>query len=88
MSINPIGIRICGPLAGFAEGYGAELTQLGYASASVRLQMKVLADFSDWLLSHDMTAADLKRSDLDRFLRHRRAAGDRKSTRLNSSHSS
>jgi integrase/recombinase XerD len=75
MSINPIGIRISGPLAGFAEGYGAELTQLGYASASVRLQMKVLADLSDWLLSHDMAAADLRRSDLDRFLRHRRAAG-------------
>ena len=75
MSINPIGIRISGPLAGFAEGYGAELTQLGYAPASVRLQMKILADLSDWLLSHDMAAADLRRSDLDRFLRHRRAAG-------------
>jgi hypothetical protein len=44
MSIDPIGIRISGPLAGFAEGYGTELTQLGYAPASVRLQMKVLAD--------------------------------------------
>jgi integrase/recombinase XerD len=75
MSIDPIGIRICGPLAGFAEGYGTELTQLGYAPASVRLQMKVLADLSDWLLSHGMAAADLRRSDLDRFLRHRRAAG-------------
>jgi hypothetical protein len=28
MSIDPIGIRISGPLAGFAEGYGTELTQL------------------------------------------------------------
>jgi hypothetical protein len=43
MSIEHFGIRIS-PLAGFAEGYGAELTQLGYAPASVRLQMKVLAD--------------------------------------------
>ena len=75
MSIDPIGIRISGPLAGFAEGYGVELTQLGYAPASVRLQMKVFADLSDWLLSHRVTAADLRRSDLDRFLCHRRATG-------------
>lgn len=75
MSIDPIGIRISGPLAGLAEGYGTELAQLGYAPASVRLQMKVFADLSDWLLSHGMAAADLRRSDLDRFLRHRRATG-------------
>jgi hypothetical protein len=58
MSIDPIGIRISGPLAGCAEGYGTELTQLGYAPASVRLQMKVLADLSDWLLAHGMVAAE------------------------------
>jgi len=74
MSIEHFGIRIS-PLAGFAEGYGAELTQLGYAPASVRLQLKVLADLSDWLLGQGMAAADLRGSDLDRFLRHRRAAG-------------
>jgi site-specific recombinase XerD len=70
-----IGIRISGPLAGFAEGFGAELAQLGYAPASVRLQMKVLADLSDWLLNHGMVAADLRSSDLGRFLRDRRGAG-------------
>src|SRR5215471_16262380 len=75
MSIGRFGIWTSGPLAGFAEGYGTELTQLGYAPASVRLQLKVLADLSDWLLSQGMAAADLRRSDLDRFLRHRRAAG-------------
>ena len=51
------------------------MTQLGYAPASVRLQMKVLADLSEWLLNQGMAAADLRRNDLDRFLRHRRAAG-------------
>ena len=75
MSIDPVGIRISGPLAGFAEGYGTELAQLGYVPASVRLQLKVLADLSDWLSIHGMVAADLRRSDVDRFLRHRRAAG-------------
>ena len=75
MSIDFVGFRISGPLAGFAEGYGTELVQLGYVPASVRLQLKVLADLSDWLSIHGMVAADLRRSDVDRFLRHRRAAG-------------
>ena len=75
MSTERVGIRISGPLAGFSEGYGTELRQLGYAPASVRLQLKVMADLSDWLLSQGMAAADLRRSDLDRFLCHRRAAG-------------
>jgi integrase/recombinase XerD len=75
MSIDHTGIRISGPLAGFAEGFGTELTLLGYAPASVRLQLKVLADLSDWLSIHGMAPADLRRSGLDRFLRHRRAAG-------------
>ena len=75
MSIDHTGIRISGPLAGFAEGFGTELTLLGYAPASVRLQLKVLADLSDWLSIHGMALGDLRRSGLDRFLRHRRAAG-------------
>ena len=75
MSTERVGIRISGPLSGFSEGYGTELRQLGYAPASVRLQLKVMADLSDWLLSQGMAAADLRRSDLDRFLCHRRAAG-------------
>ena len=77
MSIERFGIRIS-PLAGFAEGYGIELTQLGYAPASVRLQLKVLADLSDWLLSQGMAAADLRRSDLDRFLRRHDLATQRR----------
>src|SRR6516164_7682010 len=75
MSIDLAGFRISGPLAGFAEGYGMELAQLGYAPASVRLQLKFLADLSDWLSIHGMVATDLRRSDVDRFLCHRRAAG-------------
>jgi integrase/recombinase XerD len=75
MSINPVGVCISGPLAAFSEGYTDDLVRLGYAPASVRLQIKVLADLSDWLLDHGMVAGDLRSSDLDRFLRDRRAAG-------------
>ena len=48
MSIDLVGFRIFSPLAAFAEGYGTELVQLGYAPASVRQQMRVLADLSGW----------------------------------------
>lgn len=75
MSTDPIGVRISGPLEGYSEGYASELGRLGYAPGSVRLQMKLLADLSDWLLSRGMVGADLRSSDLDRFLRDRRAAG-------------
>jgi len=75
MSTGSTGIGISDPLGRFAEGYATELAQLGYAPASIRLQVKVLADLSDWLSSQCMAAADLKRDDLDRFLRHRRATG-------------
>ena len=75
MSIDPVGVWISGPLAAFSGGYASELTRTGYAPASVRLQLKVLADLSDWLLKQGMVAPDLRSSDLDRFLRDRRAAG-------------
>jgi integrase/recombinase XerD len=75
MPIDPVGVSISGPLTAFSDGYASELTRTGYARASVRLQMKVLADLSDWLLKQGMVAADLRSSALDCFLRDRRAAG-------------
>ena len=75
MAIDSVGVWISGPLAAFSDGYASELTRTGYAPASVRQQMKVLADLSDWLLKQGMVAADLRSSELDRFLHDRRAAG-------------
>jgi len=60
MAIDPVGVRISGPLAAFSNGYANELARTGYAAASVRLQMKVLADLSDCLLKQGMVAADLR----------------------------
>ncbi|MDD2861900.1 MAG: tyrosine-type recombinase/integrase [Acidiphilium sp.] len=75
MSIDPHGVRISGPLEQFGNGYASELDRLGYAPASVRLQLKVFADLSDWLLRHGADAACLNLSELDRFLSNRRAVG-------------
>jgi integrase/recombinase XerD len=75
MSINPTEVPVSGPLGAFSCGYANELARQGYAPASVRLQMKVFADLSDWLLRHGMVAGDLKSGEVDRFLSKRRAAG-------------
>jgi hypothetical protein len=47
MPIDPVGAWISGPLAAFSDGYASELIRMGYAPASVHLQMRVLADLSD-----------------------------------------
>src|SRR5262245_3388440 len=75
MSTERVGIRMSGALAGCSEGYGTELRQLGYAPSSGRLPLQVMAERCYWLMRQGMAAADLRRSDLDRFLCHRRAAG-------------
>ncbi len=75
MSIYPIGVCVCGPLAAFSDGYANDLARLGYAPASVHLQLKVWAHLSGWLLDQGMVAGDLRSSDVGRFLHDRRAAG-------------
>jgi site-specific recombinase XerD len=75
MLFDTITLQICGPLAGFAQGYSKELERLGYAPASVRLQMKVLAELSEWLSKCSMDVRHLVDCDLGLFLHERRAAG-------------
>lgn len=64
-----------GSLAGLAEGYASELVRLGYAPASVRLQLKLFAGLGEWLSKQAVAAANLTSSDLSRFLDDRRSAG-------------
>lgn len=64
-----------GPLAGLSDGYASELAHLGYVPASVRMQLKLFADLSEWLLKQGTAAIDLTSSDLNRFLDDRRLAG-------------
>jgi len=51
------------------------LARLGYAPVSVRLQLKVFAGLSEWLQTQGTAAANLRSSDLNRFLEDRRTAG-------------
>lgn len=70
-----VSFTVSGPLAELADEYAEGLTRLGYTRASVRMQLKVFAALSKWLLDREIAAADLKSSDLIRFLDDRRSAG-------------
>ena len=75
MSTARVSFTVSGPLAELADEYAEGLTRLGYTRASVRMQLKVFAALSKWLLDQGIPAADLKSSDLIRFLDDRRSAG-------------
>ncbi|MCU4162311.1 site-specific integrase [Acidiphilium sp. AL] len=75
MSIDQTEVLDSGPLGAFSIVYANELARQGYAPASVRMQLKVLADLSNWLLHQGMVASDLKAVEVDRFLCCRRDAG-------------
>jgi len=61
-----------GPLASFAVGFVAWLVERGYRPRSVRVQLRLLADFSGWLADECLEPAELARDDVARFLRGRR----------------
>jgi site-specific recombinase XerD len=75
MSVNLTEALVSSPLEAFSIGFTNELVRQGYAPMSVRGQLKLLADLSDWLLKQGMVAGDLKTSEVDRFLRDRQSAG-------------
>jgi site-specific recombinase XerD len=75
MSIDPFRVRVQGPLAPFAVGFAGELARQGYTPLSAREQMRLLARLSCWLALEGMGAENLGASEVDRFVRTRRAAG-------------
>jgi len=64
-----------GPLAPFATGFRARLSELGYVSSGLRQQVGLFAHLDRWLASAGLSAADVTSSDLDRFLTARAAQG-------------
>jgi integrase/recombinase XerD len=75
MTIDPPRVRILGPLSAFAAGFANELANQGYRPGPARNQMWLLAHLSRWLGGEGLGAADLRASEVERFLRARRAAG-------------
>jgi integrase/recombinase XerD len=70
-------VRVRGPLAGHAVGFGEFLARQGYAPGSVRLQMHLAAQLSRWLDAEGLTAADLTELTAERFVAGRRARVER-----------
>jgi len=65
-------VAVDGSLAVFADGFAAMLLERGYRPRSVRVQLRLLADFSCWLAGEGRDLAELSGDDVARFLRYRR----------------
>ena len=72
---DPSRVRVTGPLAGFAEGFAAELARLGYKPNAAADQLRVMAHLSRWMDAGRIKAAALTPRVAGEFLAARRAAG-------------
>ena len=68
-------VRVPGPLAEFAPGFGEHLERQGYRSGAVADHLWLLVDVSCWLAGRGLGATDLTEVCLDQFLAERRASG-------------
>jgi integrase/recombinase XerD len=71
----PGGVRVHGPLAGFAAGFADELSSVGYTQLSTANQLRVMAHFSRWMLSEGLEPGGLSDDATRQFLLARRAGG-------------
>ena len=74
---DPALIQVTGPLAPFAEGFGARLELLGYARQSQAGHLRLMADLSRWLVERRLDGSGLSPEAVARFVLDRRAAGRR-----------
>jgi site-specific recombinase XerD len=68
-------VRVSGPLAGFATGFGEYLERRGYRPGPVADQLWLLVDVSRWLAERGLGASDLTAARVEQFSAGRRAAG-------------
>lgn len=66
------GVRVRGPLAGHVEGFEAELIRLGFTSASVVNQLRLMAHLSSWLEGQRLDTKDLSVDLVETFVGERR----------------
>jgi integrase/recombinase XerD len=73
MGGDPARVRVTGPLAEYASGFGEELSRVGYTENSTADQLRLLAHLSRWLAAEGLSAVDLTPAMGDAFLAARRA---------------
>src|SRR6187549_1796634 len=69
------GARVAGPLAAFAEGFGAELEWLGYSRFTAEAQLQLMAHVSGWLEDRGLGTQQLTAARIEEYLAYRRASG-------------
>lgn len=72
---HPSRVRVPGPLAGYADGFAARLTDLGYTPLSAANQLRVMARLSRWLAERGLGPGDLSADRVEAFLGWCRARG-------------
>jgi hypothetical protein len=75
MGGDPARVRVTGPLAVFAEGFGAELARLGYKPNAASDQLRLMAYLSRWMDAGRDGVAGLTPPVTEAFLAARRAEG-------------
>ena len=68
-------VRVAGPLAAFADGFGAELGRLGYSRFTAEAQLQLMAHVSGWLEDRGLGAQQLTTARVEQYLVYRRACG-------------
>jgi len=68
-------VRVSGPLASFADGFGECLIERGYSLWTVQHQLQLLAHASRWMDGVGLDVAGLTPAAVERFLAERRRAG-------------
>jgi integrase/recombinase XerD len=68
-------VRVTGPLAEYAGGFGRHLAGLGYTPLSAANQLRVMARLSRWLAEQGLGPADLSAGRVEAFLAWCRARG-------------
>ncbi len=72
---SPERVRIGGPLAPFADGFGARLKGLGYSRFTREAQLQLMAHVSAWLEDRGVGADELTTARGEEYLVYRRACG-------------
>ena len=75
--VSVLGVRVRGPLAGYAGGFAECLAGQGYTPGSAHLQVQLVAQLSRWLEAEGLGVAGLNELAAERFIAARRARGCR-----------
>ena len=68
-------VRVTGPLASHAVGFGKELSRQGYTANSASDQLRLMAHVSRWLVSRGLSVDELTPVRVEEFLVDRRVEG-------------